>query len=155
MADCIAVMNEGRIEQAGGAADLYERPQTEFVARFLGVSNLVRGRVRAADEVETHDGAVLRAPQCGDTGREVKVGVRPEKVTLVPAGAAVPDGANVLRGHVSVGAFLGPALQYVVTTAGGDELIVIVQNAEGAAPDALAPGREVSLAWAPRHTFVV
>jgi spermidine/putrescine transport system ATP-binding protein len=155
MADRIAVMNHGRIEQAGGAEELYERPQTEFVARFLGVSNLVRGRVRAPDEVQTHDGAVLRAPQCGETGREVQVGVRPEKVTLVPAGSEPPAGANVLRGRVTVGAFLGPALQYVVTTLGGDELIVIVQNADGAPPDALAPGREVALAWAPRHTFVV
>src|SRR3712207_594541 len=79
MADTIAVMNEGRIEQAGGPADLYERPQTEFVAGFLGISNLVAGRVRAAGEVETHDGAVLRAPAATEVGAAVKAGVRPEK----------------------------------------------------------------------------
>src|SRR3954454_20550239 len=66
MADTIAVMNLGRIEQAGGAADLYERPQTEFVANFLGVSNLVDAQVRRnggpLSEFVTHDGAKLRVP---------------------------------------------------------------------------------------------
>ena len=66
MADTIAVMNEGRIEQAGTAADLYERPQTEFVANFLGVSNLVVARLRASQNgsstAETHDGATLHVP---------------------------------------------------------------------------------------------
>src|SRR5215204_1299695 len=61
MADTIAVMNDGRIEQAGGAADLYERPRTEFVATFLGVSNLIDGKLGASQgglaTVETHDGA--------------------------------------------------------------------------------------------------
>ena len=74
MADTIAVMNGGRIEQAGGAADLYERPRTAFVANFLGVSNLVDARVRAVDNghtrVETHDGAQLHVPteRCGPHG---------------------------------------------------------------------------------------
>ena len=62
MADTIAVMNGGRIEQAGGAAELYERPRTEFVANFLGVSNLVDARIKARDNglarLETHDGGV-------------------------------------------------------------------------------------------------
>src|SRR5919106_1759966 len=66
MADTIAVMNEGRIEQAGTAAELYERPVTAFVANFLGVSNLIDGRVRSSDgptaTCETHDGAVLHVP---------------------------------------------------------------------------------------------
>src|SRR4051794_41226006 len=66
MADTIAVMNRGRIEQAGSAADLYERPQTEFVANFLGVSNLVDAKLAGTDgsltRVETHDGAHLHVP---------------------------------------------------------------------------------------------
>ena len=91
MADTIAVMNEGRIEQAGGAADLYERPRTEFVANFLGVSNLVDARLRASQNghsmVETHDGATLHVPtdRIGPHGTDaVRIGVRPEKVTLSP-----------------------------------------------------------------------
>jgi spermidine/putrescine transport system ATP-binding protein len=162
MADTIAVMSEGRIEQAGGAADLYERPSTEFVANFLGVSNLVDARLRAAQNghstVETHDGAVLHVPadRIGPHGTDaVRIGVRPEKVTLSPAGADVVTGHNVLLGTVMVASFLGVSIQYVVRAAGGEELTVFAQNLDGAEPDSLGPGRAVQLAWDPQHTFVV
>jgi len=163
MADTIAVMNKGRIEQAGGAADLYERPRTEFVANFLGVSNLVDAKIRSNGgpftTVETHDGALLRVPSdrcaaAAGTGA-VRAGVRPEKITLLPAQAPAPDGANVLRGRVLVAAFLGISIQYVVKAAGGEELNVFAQNVDGAEPDSLGAGREVQLAWRPEHTFVV
>ncbi len=162
MADTIAVMSGGRIEQAGGAAELYERPRTAFVANFLGVSNLVEARVRAVNNghtrIETHDGASLHvlSARCGahDTDA-VRVGVRPEKITLVPLGQPVPDGSNVLQGTVIVSAFLGVSIQYVVRSAGGEELNVFTQNVDGAEPEALAVGREVQLAWNPDHTFVV
>jgi spermidine/putrescine transport system ATP-binding protein len=161
MADTIAVMSDGRIEQAGGAAELYETPRTEFVAGFLGVSNLVDAQIRASANglatAETHDGATLRVPtaRSGGHGGAVRVGVRPEKVTLSPAGHSVPDGANVLRGTVVVASFLGVSIQYVVRAAGGEELTVFAQNLDGAEPESLGPGREVQLAWDPQHTFVV
>ena len=161
MADTIAVMSEGRIEQAGGAAELYETPRTEFVANFLGVSNLVDARMHASSNglatAETHDGATLRVPttRSGGQGGAVRVGVRPEKVTLSPAGHGVPEGANVLRGTVVVASFLGVSIQYVVRAAGGEELTVFAQNLDGAEPESLGPGREVQLAWDPQHTFVV
>ena len=162
MADTIAVMNEGKIEQAGGAADLYERPQTEFVANFLGISNLVEAKLDATHNglatAITSDGSTLHMPseRIGPHGSAaVKVGVRPEKVTLSPAGGHVADGTNVLRGTVVVASFLGVSIQYVVRTAGGEELTVFAQNLEGAEPDSLGPGREVQLTWPPHHTFVV
>jgi len=162
MADTIAVMNGGRIEQAGTATDLYERPQTAFVANFLGISNLVDASVRAVNNgharVETHDGASLHVPsdRVGPHGSDaVRVGVRPEKITLLPEGETVPDGANVLRGKVVVAAFLGITIQYVIHTAGGEELNVFTQNTDGAEPESLAVGRDVQLAWRPEHTFVV
>jgi spermidine/putrescine transport system ATP-binding protein len=162
MADTIAVMSDGRIEQAGGAADLYERPRTEFVANFLGVSNLVDARMRASQNghstVETHDGATLHVPsdRIGPHGTDaVRIGVRPEKVTLSPAGATVAEGSNVLRGTVVVASFLGVSIQYVIRAAGGEELTVFAQNLDGAEPKSLGPGREVQLAWDPQHTFVV
>jgi spermidine/putrescine transport system ATP-binding protein len=162
MADTIAVMSEGRIEQAGGAADLYERPRTEFVASFLGVSNLVDAQLQASQNglatLQTHDGATLHVPsdRVGPHGTDaVRVGVRPEKVSLSPAGTAVADGANVLRGTVVVASFLGVSIQYVVRAAGGEELTVFAQNVSGAEPESLGAGREVQLAWDPQHTFVV
>ncbi len=165
MADTIAVMNQGHIEQAGSASDLYERPRTEFVANFLGVSNLIDARLRENGGgngglalVETHDGARLRVPadRIGPHGsNDVSVGVRPEKVKLMPGDADVRSDANVLRGTVIVAAFLGVSIQYVIKSAGGEELTVIAQNADGAEPDSLGAGREVQLAWQPQHTFVV
>jgi spermidine/putrescine transport system ATP-binding protein len=162
MADTIAVMSAGKIEQAGSATDLYERPQTEFVANFLGISNLIEAQVQSTDaglcRIETHDGAQLHVPAeriARHQGVEVKVGVRPEKITLIPAGTPAPDGTNVLRGTVVVASFLGVSIQYLIRAAGGEELTVIAQNTDGSEPDAFAVGREVQLAWDPRHTFVV
>ena len=153
---------EGTNEQAGSAADLYERPRTEFVANFLGVSNLVDARLRASQNghstVETHDGATLHVPsdRIGPHGTDaVKIGVRPEKVTLSPAGADVAGGRNVLCGKVMVASFLGVSIQYVVRANGGEELTVFAQNVDGAEPESLGPGREVQLSWDPQHTFVV
>jgi spermidine/putrescine transport system ATP-binding protein len=162
MADTIAVMNQGRIEQSGSAADLYERPRTEFVANFLGTSNLVEGRITESQgslaTVRTHDGATLHVPadRVGPhDGDAVKIGVRPEKIRLVPAGQEPPPECNVLRGTVIVASYLGVSIHYIVRAAGGEELTVIAQNTDGAEPDSLAAGREVQLAWYPQHTFVV
>jgi spermidine/putrescine transport system ATP-binding protein len=162
MADTIAVMNKGKIEQAGSATDLYESPRTEFVANFLGVSNLVDAKLASTEgstaSVETHDGARLTLPaeRIGPHGSDaVRVGVRPEKITLVPAGEQCPSGSNVLRGTVIVSAFLGVSIQYVIKAAGGEELTVFARNAEGSGPESLGAGREVQLAWMPQHTIVV
>jgi spermidine/putrescine transport system ATP-binding protein len=154
MADEIAVMNAGRIEQRGAATELYEQPATEFVAGFLGTSNLIdatlRSRNGASCDYETHDGATVHATVAREG--DVRVGVRPEKLAIVDA---PPEGHNVLRGRVEVAAFLGVSLQYQVRTNGGEELTVVQQNTEGVHADAVGPGREVLLAWRPEHTFVV
>jgi spermidine/putrescine transport system ATP-binding protein len=156
MADEIAVMNEGRIEQRGTATDLYESPATEFVANFLGVSNLVDARLKSRDgqfaTFETHDGATVRAPADRARDGAVRVGVRPEKLTIL---TEQPEGMNVLKGRVEVAAYLGVSLQYVVRAPGGEELTVIEQNRAGAHGATVGPGRDVLLAWRPEHTFVV
>jgi spermidine/putrescine transport system ATP-binding protein len=163
MADTIAVMNEGHIEQQGDATDLYERPATEFVANFLGDCNLVDGELTRRDggvaEFVTHDGAMLHVPDerigASTNGAAVRVGVRPEKLTLVPAGMDAPQGANALRGRVELASFLGTAIQYVVHTAGGEEFTAVEQNRLGAEPESIGPGREVTLAWDPAHSILV
>jgi spermidine/putrescine transport system ATP-binding protein len=162
MADTIAVMNEGRIEQAGTAADLYERPRTAFVANFLGVSNLIDAKLESAEgdlaRLVTHDGATLHVPadRIGPhQGQAVQVGVRPEKITLVAAGESCPSDVNVIRGTVLVASFLGVSIQYVVRAAGGEELTVFAQNTDGTEPESFAVGREVQLTWNPHNTFVV
>ena len=162
MADTIAVMHDGKIEQSGSATDLYERPRTEFVANFLGVSNLIDGKLGRADGgltgVETHDGAQLHVPsdRVGPHDTDsIRVGVRPEKITLKPANGATHGDRNALRGTVVVAAFLGTSIQYVIKAPGGEELTVFAQNLEGLEPDSFGPGREVDLTWNPHHTFVV
>ncbi|TMK27476.1 MAG: ABC transporter ATP-binding protein, partial [Actinobacteria bacterium] len=84
MADRIAVMNAGRIEQLGTPTELYETPQTAYVAGFLGVSNLIAGTVAGPDRVRLHGGPEVRVPPAALAGRsgEVAVGIRPEKIDL-------------------------------------------------------------------------
>ena len=147
MADTIAVMNQGHIEQLGAPAELYERPATAFVAGFLGASNLLPGTVEGADAIRLEDGTLVRA-QVGGRSGPVAAGVRPEKITLGAGG-----GANELHGTVAESAYIGVATQVVVRTAAGT-VQVFAQNidAGGRVP---APGTNVVLSWAPESTFVV
>lgn len=163
MADVIAVMNRGRIEQAGSAKELYDYPSTAFVANFLGQSNLVKATVGAADGeykvVTTHDGLrfkVLERRIATGTG-EFAVGVRPEKVFIHPVGTPDPvdSRSNRIRARVVTSAFLGVSLEYHVVTQGGDELIVTIQNNAREQAETIADGSEVELSWEPDHTFVV
>jgi spermidine/putrescine transport system ATP-binding protein len=147
MADTIAVMNHGRIEQLGHPQELYERPETAYVAAFLGASNLLPGRVETADTIRLEDGTAVRAQVNGREG-PVAAGVRPEKITIGAGG-----GANELAGTVSETAYIGVATQVVVRTSAGT-VQVFAQNmdAGGHVP---APGTSVVLSWAPDSTFVV
>jgi spermidine/putrescine transport system ATP-binding protein len=149
MADGIAVMNKGRIEQLGSPDELYERPQTPFVAGFLGVSNLLPGTVAGPDLVRLDDGTqvhVAPAALHGRTGR-IAVGIRPEKIRI-DAGEA-----NTLDGTVRESAYVGVATQYIVETESG-RLTVYVQNVRPGAEGA-APGDRLTLSWSPDATFVV
>jgi len=147
MADAIAVMNTGRIEQLGQPEALYERPATAYVAGFLGISNLLPGRVEGPDAVRLEDGTVVRAKVNGYAG-EVAAGVRPEKITIGAGG-----GANELPGTIAETAYIGVATQVVVRTAAGT-VHVFAQNidAGGRVPP---PGSNVMLSWSPEATFVV
>jgi spermidine/putrescine transport system ATP-binding protein len=146
MADTIAVMNQGRIEQLGSPHELYERPQTAFVANFLGTSNLLAGTIEAPGAVRLHDGTVVQVDTNGATGA-VSVGVRPEKVRLGEGGP------NSLAGTVRESAYIGVATQIVVGTSVG-EISVFHQNAEAGG---LVPvsGSQVTVSWSPESTFVV
>ncbi|HKP19725.1 MAG TPA: ABC transporter ATP-binding protein [Gaiellaceae bacterium] len=150
MADRIAVMNGGRIEQLGAPTELYERPQTAFVAGFLGVSNLLHGTV-AGDGLVRLDRAAgeVRVPPEALDGRSgrVAVGIRPEKIRLGG------DEANRLSGQVAEVAYVGVATQYVVDTPAGS-LFVWVQNVEPAMR-MVAAGDAVTLSFSAGCAFVV
>ncbi|MEU4891852.1 ABC transporter ATP-binding protein [Streptomyces sp. NPDC044780] len=161
MADTVAVMNGGRVEQRGAPAELYENPGTTFVANFLGTSNLIEAELTGksgGDLVLTAPGGRLSLPadRCSApvrTGGKLLVGVRPEKITLTHAEDAdtVPEGRNRLTGRIADASFIGVSTQYAVTTPGCPELAVYEQNIERDAR--LVPGAEVVLHWNPAHTF--
>jgi spermidine/putrescine transport system ATP-binding protein len=149
MADQIAVMNHGRIEQLGTPTELYETPSTAFVAGFLGVSNLIPGMVSGSDTVRLHSGPEVRVRPDALAGRtgEVAVGIRPEKIEL---GQGQP---NSLEGTVVEQAYVGVSTQYIVETGCG-RLTVYRQNASPGLNGAAA-GQRLTLSWSPESTFVV
>ncbi|MEU1895035.1 ABC transporter ATP-binding protein [Streptomyces pristinaespiralis] len=161
MADTVAVMNGGRVEQLGAPAELYENPRTTFVANFLGTSNLIEAEVvqsSGGEVVVTAGGGKLRLPagRCPDAtaaGGRLLVGVRPEKISLSPAADAdsVPAGRNSVTGRILDSSFIGVSTQYVVESPAGKGLEVYAQNVEHRA--GLEPGAEVVLHWNPEHTF--
>ncbi|MFE2558549.1 ABC transporter ATP-binding protein [Streptomyces sp. NPDC059352] len=160
MADQVAVMNGGRVEQLGAPADLYENPQTTFVANFLGTSNLIEAEVleTGSDVVVSAGGGKLRVPgdRCTSAvrqGGKVLVGVRPEKISLAHADDAgsIADGRNRVTGRIVDSSFIGVSTQYVVNSPAGAELQVYEQNVDRRA--GLLPGAEVVLHWNPAHTF--
>ncbi|WP_324788919.1 ABC transporter ATP-binding protein [Streptomyces sp. H51] len=161
MADSVAVMNGGRVEQLGAPADLYENPQTTFVANFLGTSNLIEAEVDtiSGDDIVLRAGGgklVLPGTRCSaptTTGGKVLVGVRPEKISVVPVEDAgeIPVGRNRITGTIADSSFIGVSTQFVVDSPVCPDFEVYVQNIDR--DPRLAPGAEVVLHWNPAHTF--
>jgi spermidine/putrescine transport system ATP-binding protein len=159
MADTIAVMNRGVIEQQGEPAELYDNPATTFVSNFLGQSNLVRCTVAGVGggqvAVAAHGNrvAVPRGRAHTQQG-EAWVGVRPEKVFVAASGADPVEESNVLRGgQVSDVSYIGVSTQYLVRLPWGQELTVFEQNTGARAP--FRTGDDVDLHWRVEHTFLL
>lgn len=157
MADTIAVMNEGKIEQMGSPIQIYEHPKTAFVANFLGQTNLFEGTVAGieGDElaVKVND-VIFHVPLSSTEIRSGRIvfGVRPEKVKIVDQGkTGLPK--NQINGSIKLTAFVGVSTQYEVITTWGQEISAFEQNIDPS--DLGRPGQAVTLAWEPRHTFVL
>jgi putative spermidine/putrescine transport system ATP-binding protein len=131
MSDRIAVFNEGRIEQIGPPAEVYEHPQSEFIAGFVGVSNVIeRG------------------------GRRYTV--RPEKIDLLEDGEEPENGSHVEAGVVRDVQYVGPVTRYHVTLDRGGELQVLAQNLEEGSSEVLeVKGKRVRVAWRPGQESVI
>ena len=127
MSDRIAVFNQGRIEQVGSPAEVYERPANEFVAGFVGASNVLQRGGRTYT-------------------------VRPEKIRMTPDGGVRRDDDNAATGRIRDVVYAGMITRYVVELDGGGELVVVRQNLETSSTEALdARGRRVLLEWSPEH----
>jgi spermidine/putrescine transport system ATP-binding protein len=157
MADTVAVMNAGRIEQLGHPADVYETPHTIFVANFLGQSNLITGTKLASDDVVEVGayGLSFKMPKKRNVapGVNVVVGVRPEKMTVLDAHdeEKLPIGHNRIFGIVTDVSYTGVSTQYLVATPWEQTIIAFEQNS--IVGDRCAVGDRVVLGWAPEHTF--
>lgn len=174
MADTVAVMNGGRVEQLGAPAELYDLPRTAFVANFLGTSNLLTAEVTGVsgdDVLVTAGGSRLAlparrctgasagatAPGSGNrmpgTGDRILLGIRPEKISLTHTDEAptVGAGRNRLTGRITDSSFIGVSTQYAVAGPAGTTLTVYEQNIER--DPRLVPGAEVILHWNPAHGF--
>ena len=161
MSDRLAVLRQGSVEQLGPPEEVYENPQTQFVAGFLGASNLIDGELKehAGDvtAVLLAGGDVVRLPAERApfaAGSAVKVGVRPEKISIAPEDGTTPTpGRNSVAGLLRMATYIGVSHQYKVEGPGGHELTVWVQNL--GAERAPMPGERVRLSWQQEHTFAV
>jgi len=153
MADTIAVMNNGKIEQMGSATDLYESPKTAFVANFLGQCNLIKGKIasKSGDKaLVTAKGLTFEVPlsRVATSNESVFIGVRPEKLRLDD------NGVNSIKNCVVTDrSFVGTSTQYIVRAPWDLELVVFEQNDEGLHD--LRVGDTVSLEWDSEHTFAL
>ncbi len=154
MADTVAVMNKGKIEQMGAPVDIYDLPRTAFVANFLGQSNLLEGSVTGGGDVlsvsaQGHHFGVPAARSVVTSGA-IAIGVRPEKLSLATSGQPVDEGRNAIPGKVTDASFTGVSTQYLVMTPWETEWVVFEQNRASAI---MRPGDDVTIHWDVAHTF--
>jgi spermidine/putrescine transport system ATP-binding protein len=157
MADTIAVMNEGQIEQMGSPADLYDNPKTAFVANFLGQSNLIKGTINGNDgdsHVVDLFGQKISLPKNRShaVDSSILAGIRPEKFRISRLGTAT-SGNILTGGHIEDVSYIGVSTQYQVEMPWGQELMVFEQNDDGVAP--FSKGEDVNISWEPTFTFAL
>ena len=160
MSDRLAVMNAGRMEQVGAPQDVYEFPATEFVASFLGASNLLDGELETTNgdlsKVRLPSGTVVEVPKKrlpAATG-SVRIGVRPEKLTINLAEEDAPENSNSIQATVVASTYTGIGTTYECATDDGAKVVAYVENISTASVPAAA-GARVRLSWHPEHTFAV
>jgi spermidine/putrescine ABC transporter ATP-binding subunit len=159
MSDRIAVMNNGKIEQIGSPAELYDTPRTRFVASFIGETNFLDGRVSPHSDgscaVEVEGVGIVRAPGHADlaTGAAVTVTVRPEKIVFAEDGAGVGSELNQLDGVVGDVIFVGEMRRYEVRLGNDARIVLKRQNRSGMRQ--YGRGEPVQVAWHVQDTRIV
>src|SRR3954454_23472291 len=162
MSDRIAVMNRGVVEQVSDPETVYERPETTFVAGFIGVSNLMPGEVISANggdaQLRLDAGPTVRTPHSGGVhqGERAHAVVRPEKLVLSTAGEGAPDNRPSVEGQVERSLYLGTATQMVVKLGDGPRMTVLVPNADAdARRDLASAGDGARLSWSDENIHIV
>ncbi len=155
MSDRIAVMSDGRVAQCGPPEDVYERPTEEFVAGFIGISNLLEGVVEDGGKVRIATGASIPAPLPEDCSRGdvVQLSVRPEKIAIDED--VEPDMVRV-EGAIEGRVYLGVSTQITIGL-GGDARLVALEQAtyRARADDRWEPGMKIAIGWHPENCLVL
>jgi spermidine/putrescine transport system ATP-binding protein len=154
MSDRIVVMNSGRIEQMGSAREIYERPRTEFVAHFIGDSNVINCTV---SELK-NDGAVIRLgggqfhlPDCrAKSGEKVRVMIRPEKIRL-----SFNNSNGAIHGRIESFVYQGESTIWKISLEGGQEITALEQNQASPAVTDSRVGQEAAISWEPDSAVVL
>jgi iron(III) transport system ATP-binding protein len=136
--DVICVMNAGKIEQAGSPVEIYDRPRSEFVARFIGMSNVFKGKALDATTVSLAGVPLRVTGEAAKAGAETPVSIRQHQIALTPVEPAGKD--NVVPATVTRQVFLGASRDYMVEVADGTQFRVVT-----AASESIAPGSKVWL----------
>ena len=156
MSDRIAVMNRGKVEQLGSPEELYERPNTRFVADFIGTTNLLSGAVESSDaataRVRLDGGDTCVVAGAGlEIGRAVELSIRPESILIKASNGTAPGGVEPIRGQVEQVAYLGGNVQYQVRTNGGLAITALAPKTGQRLP----VGSDVDVVWPPAEALVL
>jgi spermidine/putrescine transport system ATP-binding protein len=158
MSDRIAVMNGGRVEQVGTPREIYERPQTPFVADFIGSLNALELTVGelvggfAVTRFGEHERVVVPVGSESRVGDAIRVAVRPERVQIGVPEALSPTGGSRLEGAIAEVVYLGMYTQFHVDTSAGR---IVCHRLADESLAALVPGTRVAVAWDPEHASVL
>jgi iron(III) transport system ATP-binding protein len=159
ISDRLAVLNKGRIAQLGTPDEIYERPRSEFVANFIGRTNLFRGKLQAevaaggTGLIASEIGAILcRFPERADAGKQVAFVVRPENIHLarVDAGGGLGAAQNALEGRIVSHVYLGDVAEYTIVVDGDRRMLARAHPGAG-----LAPGDQVRVLLPAERTVAI
>ena len=157
LSDRIAVMNDGRILQVGTPSEIYDSPQSRFVADFIGTSNFLEGILISQSEIMLTMEPPLKIVSTSNDNlpidTPVTVAIRPERIDLKMA--PIPDVTNCLRGVIQDESYLGTLLQYTIETDYPTPLIVHQQNTGTGNIHRFQPGDTVYLQWTPENAIVL
>ena len=157
MADRLAVMNGGRIEDMGAPQRVYDRPATQFVAEFLGSCNILPVQYDSTGILRLPDGSSVLVATDEDyhavTVSAARVGLRPEKLVVTRGEAVTTTAPNAVRGTVRTATYLGASTEYEIDTAWGGVLKAFAQNLSEI--HRARPGEQVTVSWDAGHGFLL
>jgi spermidine/putrescine transport system ATP-binding protein len=153
MSDRIGILRDGRLVQEGPPEEIYDSPQSEFAATFLGDANILRGD-RTNSGIRLTDGTpiTVASMMSAAAGGKASCAVRPERIEIAASPVASPvSSANRLKGRVAKRIFAGNSSTYFVDRDGSTIKVVVLNSGQ----DRLGEGQDVVLIWSPESTVLI